>query len=591
MVDTEKYYSLKVLSDPFVEGNWAYFVQNWIEDDQYRSSIYRFDGKTVERVTYGGSEKAPKIHNGSLYYISYNDEEESLNVLEPLKEPRTLFSDGSISKFIFHGKSILLIAKKKGNEKEPIVTKRLKYRSDTKGYHRTRPRIVFLNDEPPQEIISGEYEITDIASDGKRVIFTSTMEDDDRGLTDVYELNLSDKSCRKVTQGSGEVSHICLSDSGEIVYAGHRKGVSPWGTMDLIFPESGKSVPIGKSAESSVNSDLFVPPSSSLIFDSGKYYTIGQDKGESFVYCYDGKTATEATGKERSARSFDVSNGKLAYIYTSHKKPSVLVFGGEYDPNPEVPGKVPEHFELNGKDAWLLLYSKDVPTVLAVHGGPQTAYGYAYSIEFNFLADHGYNVLFGNPRGSSGYGEEFAKACVGDWGRGDYEDLLGFMDEAVRKFGIRDEFAITGGSYGGYMTNNAIVKTSRFKCAVSERCVSNLLSMCGTSDIGFWFNAVEAGVEDPWSEDGMKALLEFSPLTKAKNVKTPTLFIHGEEDYRCPIEQSEQMYTAVRMNGADAVLARYPGDSHEHARKGVPANMKDRLARKLEWFNKYMGAA
>ena len=137
------------------------------------------------------------------------------------------------------------------------------------------------------------------------------------------------------------------------------------------------------------------------------------------------------------------------------------------------------------------------------------------------------------------------------------------------------------------MTNSVITKTDRFRAAVSERSVSNLLSMCGTSDIGFWFNAVESGIEDPWSPEGMRTLMEMSPRSKAKNVRTPTLFVHGEEDYRCPIEQSEQMYTAIRLNGVDASLARYPGDSHEHARRGVPANMKDRLERKLNWFSKY----
>ncbi|EQD40880.1 acylamino acid-releasing enzyme, partial [mine drainage metagenome] len=200
-------------------------------------------------------------------------------------------------------------------------------------------------------------------------------------------------------------------------------------------------------------------------------------------------------------------------------------------------------------------------------------YGYAFSIEFNYLASNSYNVLFGNPRGSSGYGEDFASQCVGDWGGEDFKDILAYMDAAISMYSVDENFAITGGSYGGYMTNAAIVQTTRFRAAVAERCVSNLMSMCGTSDIGFWFNAIESGVQDIWSESGMRKLLEMSPITHVKKAKTPTLFIHGEDDYRCPIEQSEQMFSALKFNGVETVLARYPGDSHEHARHGLPRNM------------------
>lgn len=269
-------------------------------------------------------------------------------------------------------------------------------------------------------------------------------------------------------------------------------------------------------------------------------------------------------------KSFHADNGVVSYIYTSPEKPSVIHFMNGLDLNPGVAGKVPEHIVLNGMDAWIMLARKDRPTILSVHGGPHTAYGNAYYLEFNYLVSQGFNVLFGNPRGSDGYGEEFSKECAGDWGGRDFGDLIGFMEAAMNRYSLPDKFAITGGSYGGYMTNAAITKPDRFKCAIAERCVSNLMSMCGTSDIGFWFNAVEAGITDPFSEQGMALLLDASPITHAKNVKTLTMFIHGENDYRCPIEQSEQMFTAIKMNGIDSVLVRYPGDSHEHARRGVP---------------------
>ncbi len=588
MKTPEDAYKLKLVSDPFVYGETVYFTLNWIESGEYRSSIYRFNGKEATRITFGGHEKNPKIHNGGLYFVSYNKEEESLFVQEELAEPRKLFTNKSISKYIFHRDGVLAITVDKSEKDKPFVTSSVKYRFDTTGFLRERKKLVSVLEEPPRVLASGDFDVIDVSSNGQRAVFAAAVEDNDRGLEDVYELDVKGGKYRKVTSGEGKAGTVCVASDGTIAYLGHRKGLKPWASSSLIFPEAGKEVEVGRTSHNKVTTDLFVSASESLVSDNGVLYLEGQEGGFVFLYSYDGTNVKKLTEPNRAVRAFHVAGGKVAYVYTSPEKPSVLSFNGEYDPNPNVIGHPLERIEVEGREAWLILSSKGSPTVLNVHGGPQMAYGEAYSIEFNFLADNGFNVLFGNPRGSDGYGEEFAYRCVGDWGGEDFQDLMKFMDAAKSIYGLKEEFAITGGSYGGFMTNAAITQTTRFKCAVAERCVSNLMSMCGTSDIGFWFNALESGVKDPWSPEGMEQLLRMSPITRVKSARTPTMFIHGEEDYRCPIEQSEQMYTALRLNGVDAVLARYPGDSHEHARRGIPKNMNDRLARKLEWFRKYM---
>lgn len=580
-------YGIKILSDPFVSGDQVYFTMNWIEDDDYRSSIYSFNGKEVTRVTFGGHERKPLIHDGKLYYISYGKDEENLTVIEGVKEPKTLFSNKSIGRIAFHGGKVLAVTQDKSDDEEPLVTGKLKYRFDTSGFLRTRMKLVIL-DPAAKELVSGDFDVGDVFSNGDRILFTATKEDDDKGSQDVYELNIKSRKFSRITEGEGEAEKVIQAENGEIAYIGHREGLKPWVSSKLVF-HGRKEVKVGNNAGNTVGTDLFVAGENSLIEDGSSLYLVGQEGGLASVYSVRDDKVKRITGDGKSVRSFHIANGELAVIYTSYRKPSILSFKGEeYDPNPEVVGKEPEHMTVDGKEAWLMLASRDNPTVLAVHGGPQTAYGHAFSLEFNFLHDNGFNVLFGNPRGSDGYGDDFARGCIGDWGGGDFEDIMSFVDHSVSEFGLKDNFAITGGSYGGYMTNAAIVKTDRFKCAISERCVSNLMSMCGTSDIGFWFNSIESDVDDPWSEEGVKKLLSMSPITGSKKVKTPTLFIHGEEDYRCPIEQSEQMYTALKMNGVKTVLARYPGDSHEHARRGKPANMKDRLQRKLDWFQHYM---
>ena len=584
-MNQEQAYGLRIASDPHVSGDSVYYTLTWIEGDEYRSSIYRLNSGKQERMTFGGHEKKPFFKNGSLYYVFSDHEEECLMKIEENKEPVKLFTSKSVSKYVFHDKGILAIVQDKVDTKKPFATENVRYRFDGYGLFRSRKKLVLIGKEN-RDLVSGDFDVTDVSTNGKRIIFSSTKEDDKTGSEDVYELDLSTIESRRITSGKGMASPVLVTESGQIAYIGHRRGKVPWAPTKLIFPETGKEVEIGKSASNSVGSDLFVPGSNSLIYDSGSYYMIGQVGASSYVFKYDG-SVTKVTGEGISVRSFDISNGKIAVVFTSPIKPSVLRFGIDVDMNEGISGFPPQRFEVNGQEAWIMLSGKENPTVVAVHGGPHTAYGNAYSIEFNYLVSNGFNVLYGNPRGSDGYGEEFASQVAGDWGGKDFEDILSFMEEAKKRFDISENFAITGGSYGGFMTNNAITKTNRFKAAISERSVSNLLSMCGTSDIGFWFNAIESGIEDPWSPEGMRVLMEMSPISRAKNVKTPTLFVHGEEDYRCPIEQSEQMYTAIRLNGVEASLARYPGDSHEHARRGVPANMKDRLERKLNWFSKY----
>lgn len=585
MVTPEEAYGLKLASDVFVKGDHAYFTLDWIENDEYATSIYRFDGSDMERVTFGNHEKNPQFHNNSLYYIAYDKENERIMRIDPLKEPVKVYTAGSISKFVFHGDQLIAIASEKGDSKAPFVTDRIKYRYNARGLLRNKNKLILVQ-EKPDVLVEGDFDVTDVASNGSRIIFSATKEDDDRELGNIYDLNIAEKTFNRITDGSGQVSAICVSDEGTVAYVGNRAGTASWAISRLIFPEQDKMVEIGKNAASDVSMGTFVDGVQRLLYDHGKFYLVGQEGGTTSVYSYS-DTVKKLTPERMIVVDFHVNNGKLAYLYTTPEKPSLLQFNGEMDFNPDISGMTPERIEKDGVEGWALVSGKENPTILSVHGGPHSAYGYGYSVEFNFLAKNGFNVVYTNPRGSSGYGEDYAKQCVNDWGGKDFEDILSILDAVVSKHSLSSITAITGGSYGGFMTNVAITKTDRFSSAISERCVSNLQSMCGTSDIGFWFNADEMGVSDPWDQDGMRRLIEASPVSYAKNVKTPTMFIHGEEDFRCPIEQSEQMYTALRMNGVPSMLVRYQGDNHEHARRGVPKNMKDRLQRKLDWFKKY----
>lgn len=229
------------------------------------------------------------------------------------------------------------------------------------------------------------------------------------------------------------------------------------------------------------------------------------------------------------------------------------------------------------------------PLVLEVHGGPHTCYGHAFYQEFQVLAAAGYGVLFINPRGSTSYGQRFVDAVRGDYGGKDFTDLMDAVDFALT-FGWADpkRLAVTGGSYGGFMTNWVVTQTDRFAAAVSHRSISNWVSFAGTPDFGPFFNIQQHKVDDPWSPEGVAALWQISPLAYVKNVKTPISLMQSEFDYRCPIEQAEQFYMAIKFyKQAPVELVRHPRSNHDLTRQGPPVLRVDRFQRIIKWFGQY----
>jgi dipeptidyl aminopeptidase/acylaminoacyl peptidase len=223
--------------------------------------------------------------------------------------------------------------------------------------------------------------------------------------------------------------------------------------------------------------------------------------------------------------------------------------------------------------------------LLRIHGGPHMTYGNAFDLETQAYVAAGFHVLLPEVRGGAGRGTGFRALSVDAWGRGDLDDLLAFGDLAVASgLAAPDRLYLTGGSYGGYLTNWALTTTDRFRAAVSERSVSNLVSKYGTSDNGFTVNRYEFGGTDLYDTEGAARLWERSPLAHAGAVTTPLLLIHGESDQRCPIEQSEQFYAALRRRGHEVVFARYPGASHGFATSGRPDHRLHRLDLILDWL-------
>ena len=229
---------------------------------------------------------------------------------------------------------------------------------------------------------------------------------------------------------------------------------------------------------------------------------------------------------------------------------------------------------------------KKYPTILDIHGGPKTVYGGCYFHEMQLWASRGFAVIFCNPTGGDGGGDEFAD-IRGRYGSQDYRDLMDFVDTALERcdFIDRERLGVTGGSYGGFMTNWIIGHTGRFKCAASQRSISNWVSFGNTSDIGHRFAKDQTGAT-AW--EGVEKAWEQSPLRYAGRVTTPTLFIHSEEDYRCPLPEGMQMFYALKVHGVPARMCIFKGENHELSRSGRPQNRVRRLREITEWMEKYL---
>jgi dipeptidyl aminopeptidase/acylaminoacyl peptidase len=226
------------------------------------------------------------------------------------------------------------------------------------------------------------------------------------------------------------------------------------------------------------------------------------------------------------------------------------------------------------------------PLILSVHGGPAGQYGVDWYHEFQVYAGKGYGVFFTNPRGSTGYGEEFARAIKNNWGKMDYVDIMTGLDEAIRKNKWIDttRLGVTGGSYGGYMTNWIVSHSNRFQAAVTLRSVSNFISDDGTRDGAY-------GHEEDFKGflfDEFNQYWDASPLKYAAQVRTPTLILHSDNDYRVPLEQGEQWFRALKHYKVTTELVIFPRENHNLTRTGEPKHIVESMNWQLYWFEKYL---
>lgn len=490
------------------------------------------------------------------------------------------------------------------------VIRELKYRYDTKYFDEKYAHIFVIpvNGGKAKQLTFGNYHDSAPvwSPDSKSIAFSSNRNGDFRfdNNYDLYLVPSTGGEIEQLTHGAGpEHSPIWSPDGKYICYLS--------ATKPNDYAEQKELWTINIKTKQAINLTAHfdrIPFEPQWFSDGKKIFFLAADQGN--VHLYSTSSNKEEINKVisgyRQLQSFHVLTNKIVFRATANTNPGDI-FLASISGKPE---KQLTHINLeffNTLDlieptevfftsfdntqihGWIMkpmLFSEDkkYPLILQIHGGPHWYYGNCWSQEFQILAAQGYVIFYCNPRLSTSYGQEFARLSVGQWGKGDFEDIMAGVDYVIRSgFIDTTRMGVTGGSYGGFMTNWIISHSNRFKTAVTQRSISNLLSFYGTTDIQ---NFVEFEFGLPW--ENWDKLIRHSPIFYAQNINTPLLIIHSELDYRVPISQAEELFTLLKRRNVPVEFIRYPDEGHELSRSGQPVHRVDRYNRIVDWFNKYL---
>lgn len=461
--------------------------------------------------------------------------------------------------------------------------------------------------------------------DGKFIVFCSNRSDDPDlkpGLVDIYVMPAAGGDMRLIKTPPGAKGMPAFSpDGSQISYVGPRDLNEWWQNIELwVVPADGKGIAhsltrpydisLTCSTLNDVGAGLQMPPTWS---SDGKvvYFQISEHGNTKLMgIAVDEGTLYSVIDVPGSVGTFTVDDEQktMAYFLGTMTDPGqVWVRDMETGASRQLThlnqgllsqldlGRVEEVWfkARDGHDlqGWIMTPpgfdpNKKYPSILEIHGGPQDQYGNLFMHEFYFLAASGYVVYFSNPRGGTGYGEEHERAIWGRWGTVDYDDLMDWTDFVEKKPYIdRKRMGVTGGSYGGYMTNWIIGHTHRFTAAVTQRSVSNFISMWGTSDLN-WVFQFPCGNKSP--QQSIDVLWDRSPVKYLGSATTPTMVIHSEMDFRCAIEQGQQVFTALKVNHVPSEFVVFPEEPHGLSRVGRTDRRIERLNSIRRWMDTYL---
>jgi dipeptidyl aminopeptidase/acylaminoacyl peptidase len=641
LLDKETYLEMESIRSPRIspDGTQVLFTRSWVDkmEDRSRSNIWIVDiaGTRVRELTHGNWRDSSPVWSPDgkrIAFLSDRDGTDQIHVLwldtrevaqlthlERAPEGLVWSPDGKMlafTTFLPDKKPILDVELPRFPEgaklAEPaVIVDRLSWARDGRGPVPKGYSHVFILDAQlggtPRQVTYGDYSHNDPqwSRDGKRIYFSAIRKPDAeylRGDSEIYSVNLDTLEVQTLTDRKGPDRGARVSSDGKwIAYTGYDdKNYTSHLSSIYLMDIQGKQKKI-------LAGDL--PNSPSRITwaeDSSGVYYLMREKGEANVYFVSksGTTKTVTKGVHYISDSSLAKNGQVATTVSTFHKPGYLVtfnienpgkFHKLVDVNQDVLEgvklgdveemwfKSPDGLDLQG---WLIkpaLFEpgKKYPMLLWIHGGPWSMYSVRFNWAWQNFAAEGYAVLYMNPRGSTGYGQDFVNGIQFSYPGEDRDDLLAGVDAAIAK-GFIDEnnLFVCGGSGGGVLTAWLVGHTDRFTAAVSMRPVINWHSFVGTTDGSGWYRQFE---KYPWEDPILFAVR--SPLHYVANVTTPTMVMTGEADLRTPMSQSEEYYRALKMLKKETLLVRMPDEFHGWRR---PSHRLLQQLYLMAWFEKHM---
>ena len=639
-------YELKNVSDPQVspDGTQVAYSVSWPDRDSDSTHIAIYvaplKGRgTARRFTHGTKDHTPRWSPDGRYLAFVSDRgDKSQLFVAPLGggEARQVTRrkwgisapawspDGSSVAFVARTGTFTPPKQRKGLEKAaPIVLRDLRFKLDGVGFFDRRRTHIFVADiesGEQKQLTRGDYfdDHPAWSPNGRTIAFVSDRErqrNQRQFRTDVWTVPAAGDRPRKLTRSRGSAAHPTFSPDGtHVAYVGHEhgdEGVAKNPHLMLVSARGGAPRSLSAATDRPVAGWPFsLGQAISWAPNSRSVYFLAADCGTVAIYSAGLKgDAQKLLAGERQIESFVLTpDGKRA-VFTAvwPNRPwelySATLADGRRETNVSHANdgfldrvdlgdirrtlcKAPDRLTIESFVMYPPGYKRGrrYPLAVNVHGGPHSYHpGSRAMTEFHALTARGYVVLLPNPRGSTSYGDALSEMVVDDWAGGDYGDIIAAVDSLVaRGIADPDRLYIGGYSYGGYISSWAVGHTDRFRAALVGAPVSNLISSFGTSDIPL-FDIHELG---GLPQENMAFYVERSPITHLANCKTPVLLVHHEGDLRCPIAQSEEIFTALKAMGKKVEFVRYPGGFHTY-NTHTPSQAKDRIERTVAWFDSH----